>query len=97
MPVRRGAGNAVIRTPMTQDDVTLERYFADYGFLRILVTSKLLIIEFHDVSSGLASKSPTDVCAVDIQSRKLSTSTAVLSPIPSRIKLVDLKKKALLL
>jgi hypothetical protein len=97
MPVRRSAGNAVIRTPMTQDDVTLERYFANYGYLRVLVTQKLLSIEFHDVSSGLGSKSPMDVCIVDLQSRTLTTHTPTLSPTPNLNKLESLKKEALLL
>lgn len=97
LPVRRSAGNTAIRTPMTKDDVTLERYFVDYGYLRILVTSKLLSIEFHDVSSGVGSKSPTDVCTVDIQSRTLTTNTPALSPTPNRNKLESLKKEALLL
>jgi Icc-related predicted phosphoesterase len=97
MPIRRGTGNTVIRTPMTIDGVTLERYFADYGYLRILVTSKLLSIEFHDVSSGLGSKSPMDVCTVDLQNRTLITHTPTLSPVPNRNKLEGLKKEALLL
>jgi hypothetical protein len=71
-PIRLGKGNTVIRTPVTVGDVTLERYYPDYGYLRIVVDSKLLSIEFHDVSTGLASKSPADVCTVDLQSRTLS-------------------------
>jgi hypothetical protein len=72
-PIRKGSGNAPIRTPMTTDDVTFERYFPDYGYLRIVVTAKLMSIEFHDISSGLDSKSPMDLCTVDLQTRTLTT------------------------
>ena len=73
LAIRPDKGNAIIRTPMTLGDVSFRRYFADYGYLRIVVTAKLLSIEFHDVSSGLDSKSPTDVCTVDLQTRTLTT------------------------
>lgn len=75
-PIRVGKGNATIRTPVKEGDHIFERYFNDYGYLRIVVTRKLMTIEFHDVSSGLGSKSPADVCTVDLQSRKLTTTHA---------------------
>ena len=74
-PIRQHGGRKPIRTPVTIEDVTFERYFADYGYLRIVVTPKLLRIEFHDVSSGLDSKSAMDACTVDLQSRTLTTDT----------------------
>jgi hypothetical protein len=97
LPIRQGRGNAPIRTPNTKNDVTFERYFADYGYLRIVVTPKLLSIEFHDVSSGPGSKSPMDVCTVDLQSRKLTASTPGTGSISPRSKLLESKKRALLL
>lgn len=53
----------------------LEKGYVDYGYLMIVVTPKLLRIEFHNVSSDLDSKSPMDVFTVDPQSRKLTTDT----------------------
>jgi Icc-related predicted phosphoesterase len=73
-PLRTQNG-ATIRTPVTTDDVTFERYYADYGYLRIVVTAKIMRIEFHDVSSGLDSKSPMDLCTVDLQNRTLTTTS----------------------
>ncbi len=74
-PLRVGKGNSTIRTPVTEGDHIFERYFHDYGYLRITVTQKLMSIEFHDVSSGLDSKSPADVCTVDLKARKLTTAS----------------------
>ena len=74
-PIKRNKGNTIIRTPMTKDDVSFRRYFADFGYLRIEVSKELLSIEFHDVSSGLESKSPADICTVDLQTRTLTTDT----------------------
>jgi hypothetical protein len=97
LPIRSDNENVPIRTPITDGDITFERYFADYGYLRVVVTTKVMSIEFHDVSSGLDSKSPMDVCTVDLQERTLTTSTPALRSVPQRNKLVRLKKKALLL
>jgi Icc-related predicted phosphoesterase len=73
LPIRPDKGNTVIRAPMTIGDVSFRRYFADYGYLRIVVTTKLMSIEFHNVSSGLDSKSPADICTVDLRTRTLTT------------------------
>jgi hypothetical protein len=73
-PLKKQDGSP-IRTPFTSDDLTFERYFADYGYLRIVVTAETMRIEFHDVSSGLDSKSPMDVCTVDLQTRTLTTTS----------------------
>jgi len=75
-PIRVGSGNTVIRTPVKEGDHIFDRYFHDYGYLRLVVTPKLMSIEFHDVSSGLDSKSPADVCTVDLKTRKLTTTHA---------------------
>jgi calcineurin-like phosphoesterase family protein len=70
-----GKSNTVIRTPLKiNPELTLESYFDDYGYLRVLVTANLLRIEFHSVGTGLKSKSPFDVCAVDLKTRRLTTS-----------------------
>lgn len=75
-PIRVGKGNTVIRTPVKEGDHIFERYFHDYGYLRLVVTPKLMSIEFYDVSSGMDSKSPADVCTVDLKTRKLTTTHA---------------------
>ncbi len=70
--IKLSSGNTVIRTPMeVLENVTLERYYAQYGYLRIVVTQEILTFEFHDITAGLSSKSPADVCSVDLKTRKL--------------------------
>jgi hypothetical protein len=44
----------------------------DYGYLRIVVTNKQLRIEFHPASDSDAAKTPDDVVAVDLATRKLA-------------------------
>jgi hypothetical protein len=73
LPIRTIGSNTIIRTPITVGDVSFRRYFADYGYLRIVVTEELLSIEFHDVSSGLDSKSPADISTVVLKTRILTT------------------------
>jgi hypothetical protein len=48
-----------------------ENYSANYGYLRVVVSQTQLQIEYHDVTSGLASKSPADVVKVDLSSHRL--------------------------
>jgi Calcineurin-like phosphoesterase len=74
--MKTASNHRAIRAPKAASDVTLERYFADYGYLRLIATKELLTIEFHDASSGLDSKSPADVCTVDLRARKLTTAHA---------------------
>jgi hypothetical protein len=53
--------------------VRLENYDdQDYGYLRIVVTKKQLRIEFHPASDSDAAKTPDDVVAVDLATRKLA-------------------------
>ncbi len=55
-----------------QDMVRLENYDdQDFGYLRIVVTPKQLRIEYHPSSDGAAAKTPDDMVAVDLASRKL--------------------------
>jgi hypothetical protein len=63
--VLQAAGNA-------KDMVRLENYDdQDFGYLRIVVTEKQLRIEYHPAPDGDAAKTPDDVVAVDLASRKL--------------------------
>jgi hypothetical protein len=56
-----------------QDLVRLENYDdQDYGYLRIVVTQKQLRIEYHPAPDGDSAKTPDDVVAVDLQTRKLA-------------------------
>lgn len=54
------------------DKVVLENYDdQDYGYLRLVVTSKQLRIEYHPGSDGSGAKTPDDFVTVDLASRKL--------------------------
>jgi hypothetical protein len=73
---RRG-GNA-LRTPQAldvphhADKVMLENYDdQDYGYLRIVVSTKQLRIEYHPASDGTDAKTPDDFVTVDLNTRKL--------------------------
>jgi hypothetical protein len=56
-----------------QDLVRLENYDdQDYGYLRIVVTQKQLRIEYHPAPDGGAAKTPDDVVAIDLSTRKLA-------------------------
>jgi hypothetical protein len=58
------------------DLVRLENYDdQDYGYLRIVVTSEQLRIEYHPASDTGAAKTPDDIVAVDLSSRKLAVPT----------------------
>ena len=79
-PLRSGSNSTPIRTPLdmtglppSAGKVRLETYFAQFGYLRVVVTAKLLSIEFHEVGSSINSKAPIDVVTVDLQSRALTT------------------------
>lgn len=67
-------GTSAIRTPLKiNDTLTFDKYFAEYGYLRIIVTPALLRIEFHQASVGTELKSPADTVTVDLKSHKLTT------------------------
>lgn len=69
-----GSNKTPIRTPLKiNNEVTLESYFDDYGYLRVVVTADVLRIEFHNVGTGMNSKSPVDTCTVDIKTQRLTT------------------------
>ena len=68
-----GNGNA-LRTPMkVNPTLTLENYDdTNYGYLRIVVDSINLRIEYHPASDGAGSKTPNDTVTVNLKTRALS-------------------------
>lgn len=62
------------RTPYKIDDtLTLESYDdTDYGYLRVIVNTQTLRIEFHPEADGGTTKTPNDVVTVNLQTRALS-------------------------
>jgi len=58
--------------PAKSDKVTLESYDdEDYGYLRIIVTTTQLRVEYHPASDGPGAKTPDDFATVDLTTRKL--------------------------
>ncbi len=54
------------------DKVTLENYDdQDYGYLRIIVNSAQLRIEYHPASDGATAKTPDDSVTVDLKTRQI--------------------------
>jgi hypothetical protein len=73
-PIRSGKSNLPLRTPaQVSDEVTIDSYFAQYGYLRIVVNDSLLSIEYHQAVAGAESKSPVDTVAVDLAKHVLTT------------------------
>jgi hypothetical protein len=78
MPLVR-KGSTPLRAPQiiqaaqgNTDQVVLENYDDQgYGYLRIIVTSAQLRIEYHPASDGGQTKTPDDFVTVDLKSRKL--------------------------
>jgi len=55
------------------DEVVLDNYDdRDYGYLRVIVSSSDLRIEYHPASDGPFAKTPDDVVTVDLASRTIS-------------------------
>ena len=55
------------------DQVILESYDdQDYGYLRILVTTRQLRIEYHPASDGAAAKTPDDAVTIDLATRVIA-------------------------
>jgi Calcineurin-like phosphoesterase len=73
-------GTPAVRTPAAQadlsngsDTVTLDNYDdQDFGYLRVLVNSKQLRIEYHPASDGPNAKTADDAVTVDLATRKLA-------------------------
>lgn len=68
-----GNGNA-LRTPMkVNPTLTLESYDdTNYGYLRIVVDTINLHIEYHPASDGAGSKTPNDTVTVNLKTRTVS-------------------------
>jgi hypothetical protein len=77
-PLTRG-GNPPLRAPQiiqtaknNIDQLVLENYDdKNYGYLRIVVTSVQLRIEYHPASDGGTTKTPDDFVTVDLDNRTL--------------------------
>jgi hypothetical protein len=55
-----------------KDSVTFESYDdQDFGYLRILVNSVQLHIEYHPASDGADAKTPDDFVTVELKTHKL--------------------------
>jgi hypothetical protein len=74
-------GQPALRTPIVEpalsngkDSVTFESYDdQDFGYLRIVVNSTQMRIEYHPASDGPNSKTADDVVTVNLASRTLSS------------------------
>jgi hypothetical protein len=70
-------GAPAIRAPQimqaasaTTDQVVLENYDdTNYGYLRIVVDTGNLRIEYHPASDGAGAKTPNDTVTVDLKTR----------------------------
>jgi hypothetical protein len=62
------------RVPFVIDKtLTLENYNAnDYGYMRIVVNSTTLRIEFHTAVTGVTSKSPSDTVTIDLATHTIT-------------------------
>src|SRR6516164_2907907 len=73
-------GELALRTPVQQptlsdgnDQVVFENYDdEDYGYLRLVVDSRQLRIEFHPAPDGAKAKTPDDFVTVDLSTRQLA-------------------------
>jgi len=67
-----GDGNA-LRTPMkVNPTLTLENYDdTTYGYLRIVVDTGNLRIEYHPASDGAGAKTPNDTVTVNLKTREV--------------------------
>jgi len=69
------AGQPALRVPLrlqSDANVTFESYDdQDYGYLRVVVTTQQLRIEYHPAPDGAAAKTPDDAVTVDLATRTL--------------------------
>lgn len=67
--------NRPVRTPaQVTKETTMERFLDEYGYLRVIVNAQTLRIEFHNIASGVNTKTPYDSCAIDLKTRRLVAS-----------------------
>ena len=72
-------GTPTIRVPVAQpslaaggDNVTFDNYDdQDFGYLRVIVNSEQLRIEYHPATDGAEAKTPDDNVTVDLATRKI--------------------------
>jgi hypothetical protein len=71
--VRKGMPALRVPSPLLTDTgVTLESYDdQDFGYVRVLVNTQQLRIEYHPAPDGAAAKTPDDFVTVDLKTRKL--------------------------
>jgi Calcineurin-like phosphoesterase len=71
-PIRTPQTMNMFAQPERNDTVTLENYDdKQYGYLRIIVNSAQLRIEYHPASDGATTKTPNDFVTVDLASAAL--------------------------
>jgi hypothetical protein len=96
----KGEHGKILRTPQIiqkahgkTDQVVFENYDdQDYGYLRIVVDSIQLRVEYHPASDGAQAKTPDDFVTVDLKTRKLGHFVA--SDIGRERELEELRKVA---
>ncbi len=59
------------RPPFNVGQFRCDNYSPNYGYLRIVVTQHQLRIEYHDATTGLSTKSPSDVVTVALATHTL--------------------------
>jgi hypothetical protein len=59
------------RTPFTIGQFRCDNYSANYGYLRVVVTQQQLRVEYHDATTGLQSKAPSDTVIVNLATHTL--------------------------
>lgn len=69
----KASGSGALRTPLKVNDALIfENYDdTDYGYLRIIVNTTQMRIEFHDAAAGEQYKSPSDAVTVDLASHTM--------------------------
>jgi hypothetical protein len=78
-PIVFHSGGATIRAPQRiksgpNEQVVFDRYDGqNFGYLRIIVSSSQLRIEYRPASDGPSAKTPDDSMTVDLQTHRLTT------------------------
>jgi hypothetical protein len=69
----KGSSTGPLRTPVQiTKDVLLENFDdQDFGYLRLVIDSQQMRIEFHDATPGQQAKSPIDVVTVDLAKHQI--------------------------
>ena len=93
-PLQKIAVDTTLRTPISmpgfaqperKDTVTLDNYdFTSFGYLRVIVDTTQLRIEFHPEGDGVTAKTPDDFVTVLLKDGTLVHYTAPTTPINSK-------------